>query len=110
MMRNEVRRNWLLSALSWGLLVHVFFVCQLIFAAGRHALILRSLGVIFMPQAILMYSLPPADPWGPNGLDLLRITGKIVDALPASLAYGVVITVFCKMLIRLSKRTRRGNG
>jgi hypothetical protein len=110
-MNGERKSNWIMQVVIWGLMVHLVFVCQLLIATTRHGLILHSVGMVFLPQAILMYSLPPTDPWGPDGLNLFRLIGKIFDALPASLIYGLILVLIGKIFGRLlndkSKRSSK---
>jgi hypothetical protein len=104
--QEKQKSNWVARVIICGLLVHLFFVSQLIVATNRHGLILPEFGVIFFPPALLMSCLPPMDPWGESGLNLLRLTGKIIDALPASFLYGIIIMLLLKILGRFFNRKR----
>ena len=49
--------------------------------------------VIFLPHVLLMYFLPPGYPFNDQIVNNWKIIGKIVDAFPASILYGVFLVL-----------------
>jgi hypothetical protein len=87
---NQKRQAWGIAILS-SLIVHTLFC----FALLRDAPPNNGLMAFFFPQIMLMYFMPPSDPFsypatGVMTIDWLRFSGKMVTTYPASLAYGLV--------------------
>lgn len=77
-------------------LIHSVFSLQALSVAGQGGMIRNTFFMLlFYPQLLLMYFLPPADPIGyPGGavvVDWLHFAGKLAVAYPASLLYGLAV-------------------
>ena len=96
------RKAWrVLRVLTFTIFIHSIFVAQLVVAMEQQELVLREFAFVFYPHTILMYCLPPAfDPQG-GRVDCLRLLGKILDAVPASLAYGFIVSYLSGLIINI---------
>jgi hypothetical protein len=96
---------WFMRSMLVALVVHLIFIGQLIIAMDKKGLLLPEFGVIFFPHAVLMYCLPPAFDFSATSIDYVRLVGKIIDAIPASLLYGVVLSLMVEAFLRLFRRS-----
>jgi hypothetical protein len=93
----------------YSLIVHLVFILQLTAALARHGLVLRQFGYFFFPHTLLMYFLPPRFSFATDSLDAVRIMGKILDAAPASLLYGLAASYVVQLIAdRLRKPAADG--
>src|SRR5690242_9072395 len=84
----ERKPRRLVRVLTLTLIVHLIFIGQLIVAMDQKGLVLPEFGFLFFPHTLLMYFLPPGFDFANDQISYLRLIGKILDAAPASLAYG----------------------
>jgi hypothetical protein len=86
------------------LIIHLIFIYQMLNAIPEKGLIDTNYEVVFFPQTILMYCLPPEMPDFNNPINRWQIAGKIIDAVPASLLYGAAIALVFVALKRICKK------
>jgi len=73
-------------------------------ALPDHGIVLHSLGFFFLPHMMLMYCLPPRFDWLARGTDWWGLIGKIIDAAPASLLYGIIVQALIGQLKKGRKK------
>ena len=112
---SEDRKPWALKrGITRACLVHLVFIGQLLIAMERKGLVLPEFGVIFFPHALLMYCLPPGFTFSGGPTNVLRLIGKVIDAAPASLLYGLILQFLLgaawRLLSGFDPRRRRRHG
>jgi len=92
------KRQFWFSAILISIFVHVIFCLQAASVADQGGLINSSkplFPIFFFPHTVLVYFLPPCDPFPYHGgvleVDRWCFAGKLAAAYPASLLYGVVL-------------------
>jgi hypothetical protein len=96
-MRITHDRKFWWKAVLVSIAVHSGFCLQALSVAAEGGMA-RSPGFLFLfgPHFMLMFFLPPPDPFSWSGgavsVDWLRFAGKLLVAYPASLLYGCIVS------------------
>jgi hypothetical protein len=110
-MTQERKRPFRIVALAilWTCIVHALFVTRVLIAVPEGGLMPRSWFdlIVFFPQNTLMYCLPPKYPLDEKGIHPWELVGKLLDALPASVLYGVIIALIWNLLYRAVTRANQ---
>lgn len=92
----------------WGCVVHAFFIWRVLLALPERGMFRFDWEIlVFYPQVILMFFLPPGYPFNDEVVNNWKIVGKLVDAFPASLLYGVAIALLVSWLVKKSSLNRK---
>src|SRR5258708_4315837 len=94
---SQKKQFWLVAFLT-SVFVHAVFCVQAASVADQGGLINSGIPffpVFFLPHTVLIYFLPPCDPFSYHGgileIDRWCFAGKLAAAYPASLMYGIVL-------------------
>jgi hypothetical protein len=100
----RTNRRFITTSLVLALIIHAIFIRQMLVAIPEGGLISDNYFVVFYPHVLFMYCLPPEDPLSDKGVNYWGVVGKIIDAFPASLLYGVALTFVFIALKRICKK------
>ena len=91
----------------WTCVVHAFFVAEVLFALRLGGFVDSDWAMaVFFPHFILVASLPPKYPLDEKVIHVWKLIAKLLDALPASLLYGIIIALVWNSLYRVLTRVR----
>ncbi len=97
-----------MSSMVWACVVHAFFIWRVLLAVPERGMLRFNWEIlVFYPQVILMFFLPPGYPFNDEPVNNWKIVGKLVDAFPASLLYGVAIALLVNWLVKKFNLNRK---
>jgi hypothetical protein len=102
------KKKFWLTAFFASIVFHCVFCIQALSVAHQGGLVRADTAffpIFFFPHTLLMYFLPPSDPFssyqdGSLHIDWWSFVGKLVVAYPASFAYGVVVAAIAPFIWR----------
>lgn len=106
-MKTNRKHHFIGLATLWTCVVHAFFVTQVLFALRLGGLVDSEWAMaVFFPHFILVASLPPKYPLDEKVIHIWKLVAKLLDALPASVLYGVIIAVIWNSIYRTITRVK----
>jgi hypothetical protein len=100
--------RFVVSVLVWACVVHAFFISRVLLAIPKRGMLSSDWEIfVFYPQVMLMFCLPPGYPFNDQVVSNWKIVGKLVDAFPGSVLYGVAIAFLVNWFVKKVNKTKR---
>jgi len=106
-LKGKDKRRFVGVVILWTCVVHTLFAIQMLYALNFGGLVASEWALaVFFPQLSLDATLPPEYPLDDKVIHTWKLIGKLLDALPASVLYGVIIALIWNSFYRLVQRAR----